>query len=299
MSITESMAILVVLTGTMALEAGTPSVVAPGAQVQKPAGGFEFTEGPAADAQGNLYFTDVPTSRIYKWSLEGKLTTFLENTGGANGLFFDKSGNLIACQGDNRQIVSISPDRKIIVLADKYDGKRFNSPNDLWIDPNTGGIYFTDPRYGNRDGMEQGGEYVYYLTPDRQRVIRVVEDMTRPNGLIGTADGRKLYIADQGAGRTFVYTINKDGTLADKKLFAPEGSDGMTIDNEGHVYLTTDTVVVYDRDGQKVEEIKVPEPPSNVSFGGKDRKVLYITARTSLYSVVMRVRGVREAVMTK
>jgi gluconolactonase len=277
-----------------------PSVVAPGAQVQKLAGGLGFTEGPAADAQGNLYFSDIPNSRVYKWSLEGKLSTFLENTGGANGLFFDKSGNLCACQqnGDHN-LISISADGKIAVLADKYNDKKFNSLNDLWIDPNSGGIYFTDPRYGNRDGMEQGGEHVYYLTPDRKKVIRVIDDMTRPNGLIGTPDSKKLYVADHGGGKTFVYTINKDGTLTDKKLFAPEGSDGMTIDNEGNIYLTTNVVAVYDKDGRKIEEIKIPEGPANVSFGGKDRKTLFITARTSLYSVVMRVQGVKEAVQYK
>jgi gluconolactonase len=289
----------IVAAATISCSAQGPSVMAPGAEVQKVAGGFGFAEGPAVDAEGNLYFTDIPNNRIHRWSLEGKLSTFLENTGGANGLFFDKAGNLCACQGNGRQLVSILPDGKVTVLADKYDDKKFNSLNDLWIDPNSGGIYFTDPRYGNRDGMEQDGEHVYYLTPDRKKVIRVVDDMTRPNGLIGTPDGKKLYIGDHGAGKTFIYTINKDGTLADKKLFAPEGSDGMTIDSEGNIYLTTNVVAVYDRDGKKIEEIKVPEQPSNVTFGGQDRKTLFITARTSLYSVAMRVQGVKEAVMTK
>lgn len=284
-----TMTILIAVIVTVAYGAQAVSVVAAGAQVQKLAGGFGFVEGPAADAQGNLYFSDITNSRIHKWSLEGKLSTFLENTGGANGLFFDKLGNLCACQqnGDHN-LVSIAPDGKITVLADKYNQRKFNSLNDLWIDPNTGGIYFTDPRYGNRDGMEQGGEHVYYLTPDRKKVIRVVDDMTRPNGLIGTPDSKKLYIADHGGGKTFVYTINKDGTLTDKKLFAPEGSDGMTIDNEGNIYLTTTLVAVYSKDGKKIEEIKVPEQPANVSFGGKDRKTLFITARTSLYSQIGR-----------
>jgi gluconolactonase len=292
-------AILIVIIVTTSCGAQPPSVVAPGAEVRKLAGGFGFTEGPAADAEGNLYFTDIPNGRIHVWSLEGKLSTFLDNTGGANGLFFDKAGNLCACQGDGRQIVSISRDGKITVLADKYNDKKFNSPNDLWIDPNTGGIYFTDPCYGNRANLEQGGEHVYYLTPDRKKVIRVIDDLTRPNGVIGTPDGKKLYVADHGGGKTFVYRINKDGILADKKLFAPEGSDGMTVDNEGNLYLTTKVVAVYDKDGKKLEEIKVPEEPANVSFGGKDRKTLFITARTSLYSVVTRVQGVKEAVMAK
>jgi gluconolactonase len=267
------------------------SVVAEGAKVEKLAGDFKFTEGPASDAKGNIYFSDIPNNRIHKWSLDGKLSTFRENSGGANGLFVDKKGNLLACEGGGRRLVSIDPKGNVTILADKYQGKRFNSLNDIWIDPK-GGIYFTDPRYGPRDDMEQDGEHVYYLTPDRKNIIRVVNDMVRPNGLVGTADGKLLYIADHGGNKTFVYTINKDGTLSNKKLFAPEGSDGMTIDNEGNVYLTTKVVAVYNSKGQKTETIEVPEGPANVCFGGKDKKTLFITARSSLYSLQMRVKGI-------
>ena len=272
---------------------GQGTVTAPGAEVEKLAGGFGFTEGPAADAQGNIFFTDIPNNRILKWSLDGKLTTFRENSGGANGLYFDKDGNLLACEGGGRRLISINPEGKVTVLADSYQDKKFNSLNDLWIDPN-GGIYFTDPRYGNRDNMEQDGEHVYYLSPDRKNLIRVIDDMVRPNGLIGTPDGKLLYVADHGDRKTFVYTINQDGTLSNKKLFASEGSDGMTIDNEGNVYLTTNAVLVYNPEGQKIETIKVPEWPANVTFGGKDNQTLFITARTSLYAVKMRVKGAKQ-----
>ena len=265
-------------------------IVASNAKVEKLAGGFEFTEGPAVDAEGNIFFTDIPNNRIHKWSLAGKLSTFRENSGGANGLFFDKNGNLLACEGGNRRLVSIDPQGKVTVLADKYDNKKLNSPNDLWPDLK-GGIYFTDPRYGNRDNLEQDGEHVYYLTPDRKKLIRVIDDMVRPNGLIGTPDGRLLYVTDPGDKQTFVYTINADGTLSNKKLFAPEGSDGMTIDNEGNVYLTVDAVHVYNSTGNLIETIEIPERPANVCFGGKDKQTLFITARTSLYSVKMMVKG--------
>lgn len=268
-----------------------PGIPAPGASVEKLAGGFSFTEGPAADAEGNIYFSDIPNNRIHKWSLDGRLSTFRENSGGANGLFFDRNGSLLACEGGGRRLVSISPTGAVTVLADSFKGKRFNSLNDLWIDPE-GGVYFSDPRYGGRDGMEQDGEHVYYLSPDREKLIRVIDDMVRPNGLIGTRDGKLLYVTDHGGGKTFVYTINKDGTLSDKKLFAPEGSDGMTIDNQGNVYLTTSAVSVYDRRGRKIETIEVPERPSNVTFGGRDKSTLFITARTSLYSIRTKVRGV-------
>ena len=139
--------------------------------------------------------------------------------------------------------------------------------------------------------MEQGGEHVYYLSADRKSIIRVIDDMVRPNGIIGTPDGKLLYVTDHGGKKTFVYTINKDGTLSDKKLVVSEGSDGMTIDNKGNIYLTTNAVLVYNKKGEKIETIEVPEGPANVTFGGKDKKTLFITARTSLYCVRMRVKG--------
>ncbi len=266
-------------------------LIAQDAKVEKLCNDFSFTEGPAADAKGNIYFSDIPNNRIHKWSLDGKLSTFLENSAGSNGLYFDKDGNLLACQGGGRRLVSIDPNGNITTLADRYEGKRFNSLNDLWIDPNSG-VYFTDPRYGrDRDDMEQDGEHVYYLAPDRKKVIRVIDDMVRPNGVIGTADGKSLYVADHAGRKTFVYTINKDGTLSGKKLFAPEGSDGMTIDNQGNIYLTTNLVSVYNSKGKKIQEIKVPQRPANVCFGGTDKQTLFITAQTSLYSVRMRIKG--------
>lgn len=269
------------------------SVVAEGAKVEKLSGGFKFTEGPAADAKGNIFFTDIPNNRIHKWTLEGKLITFKKDSGGANGLFFDKKGNLLVCEGGNRRLVSIGRNGRKKVLADKYDNKPLNSPNDLWPDLK-GGIYFTDPRYGDRTGMEQGGEHVYYLTPDHKKLVRVINDFVQPNGIIGTADGKTLYVADYGGKKTFVYSINEDGTLSNKKLFATEGSDGMAIDNEGNIYLTTKAVSVYNKNGEKIETIEVPEQPTNVCFGGKDKNTLFITAQKSLYSVQMRVSGVKQ-----
>jgi len=266
------------------------SLVAAGAEVKMLVNNFQFTEGPAGDAVGDVYFTDIPNNRIIKWSLDGTPTVFIDNSGGANGLYFDKDGNLLACQGEARRLVSISPKGVVTVLADEYRGKKFNSPNDLWIDPK-GGVYFSDPRYGNREGMEQTGEHVYYLTPDHKTIVRVISDMVRPNGLIGTPDGTTLYVADAGAGKTYAYQINKSGTLTGRRLFASEGSDGMTIDNKGNVYLTGKAVAVYNKNGKKIDEIQVPEEPANVTFAGKDNSTLFITARTSLYAVDMQVKG--------
>ncbi len=281
---------LLLLASTAGYSSAKESVVATGAKVEKLAGGFRFTEGPASDTAGNIFFTDIPNNRIHKWSLDGELSTFRENSGGANGLFFDTKGNLLACEGGGRRLVSINPQGRVKVLADEYQGKKFNSLNDLWIDPK-GGTYFTDPRYGRRDNMEQG-EHVYYLSPDGKEIKRVIDDMVRPNGLIGTSNGKILYVTDAGGGKTYSYSINSDGTLSNKRLFAPQGSDGMTIDNQGNVYLTRGAVAVYNKKGEKIEEIEVPEGPANVCFGGSDKKTLFVTARTSLYSVRMRVSGV-------
>jgi gluconolactonase len=247
-------------------------------------GGFKFTEGPAADVTGNIFFTDIPNNRIHKWSPEGVLSTFRENSGGANGLKFDKLGNLLVCEGGNRRLTSIDPRGRVTVLADKYDDKPLNSPNDLWIDPR-GGVYFTDPRYGNRDDMQQGGEHVYYLAPDRKALLRVISDMTRPNGIVGTPDGKLLYVADHGVNKTFVYAIKPDGTLSGKRLFAPEGFDGMALDAEGNVYLAGRGVSVFSSTGKKLGMMEVPETTSNVCFGGGDRRTLFITAGTSLYTI--------------
>ncbi len=268
----------------------TGDLVAPGAEVEKLAGGFTFTEGPAPTAAGDVYFSDIPNNRIHRWSAAGELGTFREESGGANGLAFDRAGNLVACEGASRRITRIAPDGKVTVLADAYGGHKLNSPNDLWIDPQ-GGIYFTDPRYGEPKGVEQDGFHVYYLPADRKALVRVIGDLVKPNGVLGTPDGKRLYVADHGANQTWVYRILPDGSLADRELAAPEGADGIALDEKGNLYLTTDAVVVYSPAGEKIARIEVPERPSNLKFGGKDRRTLFITARTGFYSLRMQVRG--------
>lgn len=266
-------------------------LVAPGAKVQKLAGGFRFTEGPAADADGNIFFSDIPNRRIHKWPADGgKPHTFRENSGGANGLYFDAKGNLVACEGLSRRLTSTSPDGNVTVLADRFDGKKLNSPNDLWIAPG-GGIYFTDPRYGREEGLEQDGFHVYYLPPGGGQLVRVIDDLVKPNGIVGTADGKLIYVADAGDNKTYSYRVSSDGSLIDRKLFAQQGSDGMTLDEHGNLYLTRQAVNVYSPDGEEIDTIEIPERPANVCFGGKDRHTLFITARTSLYSIQMAVRG--------
>ncbi|MGD2093771.1 MAG: SMP-30/gluconolactonase/LRE family protein [Phycisphaerales bacterium] len=278
-------------------DAEKQGIIAPGAKVVKLAGGFKFTEGPAVDAQGNVFFTDQPNNRIHKWSVDGKLSIFHDSPGRANGLYFDKKGNLLACADLNNELWQIDTKGNVMVLIKDYKGNKLNGPNDLWEDPK-GGIYFTDPfykrPYWNRGPMEQDGQHVYYLSPDRKKLIRVTNDLVQPNGIIGTPDGKLLYVADIGDRKTYVYKISSDATLSNKKLFCSMGSDGMSIDNEGNVYLTGRGVTVFNPAGEKIEHIPIEERwTANVCFGGKDRHTLFITAQTSLYSLRMRVKGVR------
>lgn len=265
-------------------------IIKENAKVEQVATGFKFTEGPVNDAKGNIYFTDIPNNHIHKWDIsEKRLSLFLKDSGGANGLWINDEGKILACQGTNRKIVMIDPNTKSsLVLASMYKGKPFNKPNDLWRD-NKGGIYFSDPNY-RKEPLSQDGEHVYYRSA-MGKITRVINDFERPNGVIGTKDGKLLYVTDRNGGKTFVYTINLDGSLSNKKKIADVGSDGMTLDEYGNLYVTTKVIEVYSPLGLKIAEIKVPEAPSNICFGGKEGKTLFITARKSLYSLETNIKG--------
>lgn len=276
-----------------------PSVLAPGVKVERLAGDFAFTEGPTSDRQGNVFFTDQPNDRIMRWSVDGKLTTFMQPSGRANGMYFDAKGNLLACADEKTELRTIARNGKSRVLAKTFEGKPLNGPNDVWTRPG-GGIYFTDPfykrpwwSYGERP---QDSEQVYFLSADGKTLKRVTSDFVKPNGIIGTPDGRTLFVADIGAGRTYAFDIQPDGGLANKRLFCELGSDGMTLDAEGNVYLTGRGVSVFDRNGRKIDQIDVPESwTANVAFGGKDHQTLFITASKGLYAVRLRVKGANAA----
>jgi gluconolactonase len=271
-------------------------IIAPGAKVEKLAGDYRFTEGPAADATGAVYFTDQPNDRILKWSPSGEVATFMQPCGRSNGLCFDKQGNLWACADEKNELWCIDPEGRVTVAVKEYQGKLLNAPNDLWIRPD-GGIYFTDPfykrDYWNRGPMEQDVQGVYFLSPDRKKLTRVADDLATPNGVIGTPDGKTLYVADLRAKKTFAYNIQQDGRLTKKRLFCALGSDGMTIDNRGNVYLTGRGVTVFDKTGRQIENIPVDERwTANVCFGGEDRRTLFITASRGVYGLRMQVHGV-------
>lgn len=272
------------------------SLIAEGATVEKLADGFSFTEGPAADKAGNVYFTDQPNDKIYKWSVGGELSVFHDKTGRANGMYFDKKGNLLTCSDMENEIRSFDTNGSHTILLTGYEGKKLNGPNDLWIHPN-GGIYFTDPLYKRdywtRDpGMQQDGQHLYYLSPDRKTVTRMDEQLEQPNGITGSPDGKLLYVADIRAGKTYAYDIQPDGRLKNKRLFTDMGSDGMTIDEKGNVYLTGKGVTVFNPAGEQIAYIPVDANwTANVCFGGKERKTLFITASQYLYSLRMNVKG--------
>ena len=278
------------------------SLIAPGAEVVKLAGGFGFTEGPTANSKGDVYFVDDTNCKIHVWSVsEKKCSVFIDESAHANGMYFDKNDILYVCEGGTSSVVSYTPDGKRTVIANKFGNRHFNKPNDLWIDPK-GGIYFTDPVYGQNFHNVQGGEHVYYILPDRSKVIRVIEvagrggDFVKPNGIVGTPDGKLLYVADIDGRMVYRYNIQPDGTLTSRHPFAPVAVDGMTLDEKGNVYLTDmgkSDVVIYDPEGKEVFRIKPPEHPANVCFGGKDFKTLFITARTGFYSIEMNVKGAK------
>jgi gluconolactonase len=268
-------------------------VVAPGAKLEKIAGDFAFTEGPTCDRAGNVFFTDQPNNRIMKYGTDGKFYTFLQPCGRANGMYFDAQGNLVACADEHNQVWSIAPDKTVTVLITNYQGKYLNGPNDVWVAPN-GGMYITDPfyqrDYWDHTTMALPNEEVFYLTPDRKTLTLVTHDLKKPNGITGTPDGKKLYVADIGAGQTWRYDIQPDATLANKTFFCPVGSDGMTIDAEGNIYVSGHGVTVFDPAGKQIDHIAVPENwTANLCISGPDRKTLFITASKSFYSIRLRV----------
>ena len=284
----------ILLTG--ALAAQESDIVAEGAVPQKVGSGYSFTEGPAFAKDGSVYFTDQPNDRIHHWDEQEGITLWLEGTERSNGLYFNANNDLVACADEHNRIILFENRDKRKVLLEDYEGKHLNGPNDLWIAPN-GDIYFTDAYYhrpywpeGYSEIQEARG--LYLLTPDGE-VTRLIDDYKQPNGIIGTPDGKRLYVADIEDRKIWRYDILPNGTLENKTYFAPHGSDGMTIDNRGNIYLTMDKVWVYSPGGKLIREIDFLESPSNICFAGKNRDTLFVTARTSVYTLKMNVVGVQ------
>jgi gluconolactonase len=286
--------------------------------------GFSFTEGPAVDKHGNVFFTDQPNDKIYRWdAVSGKITIFLTGTGRSNGMAFDKKGNLIACADMYGELWKIFPDGSHEVLVDNYEGKLLNGPNDVWINPVTGGMYITDPMFPRdywdaNDPRKQGwepthseqastgkGGHVYYLAPGSKKLIRVTTQAdwdadSWPNGVVGTPDGKKLYVNKwyyDNLGGTWVFDINPDGTLSNMKKFIDMGGDGMSMDSRGNIYISNGFgVTAFDPSGNKIFNVPTgPNGGTNNVFAGRDNKLLFITGDADrVTSLKMNVKGVEK-----
>ncbi len=272
------------------------NLIADGAKPKLISKQFSFTEGPAVDKKGNIFFTDQPNDQIWEYDLNGKLSVFLSKTGRSNGLYFDKKGNLIACADEHDQLWSINPKGKIKVLVKNLDGKLLNGPNDLWIDKK-GGIYITDPYYQRdywaRKKPDLDGQKVYYLSKGKKELVLVTANFVQPNGIVGTPDGKYLFVADIGDHKTYKYEIKADGTLTNRQLFTAKGADGITLDDQGNLYLSGNGITVFDPAGKQIEHIDIPEKwTANLCFGGKNGDQLFITASQSIYLLQMKVKGV-------
>ncbi len=272
------------------------SLVAKGAELKLISNQFSFTEGASVDKHGNVFFTDQPNDKIWKYDVQGKLSVFVDKAGRSNGTYFDHNGNLLTCADEKDELWSIDPKGNVTVLLKDFEGYRLNGPNDLWEDLK-GGIYFTDPYYQRpywtRTTPDIKKENVYYLPKGKKQALIVDDDIVKPNGIVGTPDGKFLYVADIGDNKTYKYKINDDGSLSEKQLFCEQGSDGMTLDKKGNVYLTGNGVTIYNPQGEKIESINVPEKwTANLCFSGKKKNILFITASESVYTIEMNVKGV-------
>jgi gluconolactonase len=259
--------------------------------------GFAFTEGPVWHPDGFLLFSDIPANRTYRWAPGGEATVWREPSGNANGLTLDREGRLLACEHGNRRVSRVAAGGEATALAERYEGKRLNSPNDLVV-ARDGAVYFTDPPYGiEPDRREQPCNGVYRLAPDGALAL-VADDFERPNGLAFSPDGATLYIDDSGRRHVRAFDVRPDGSLANSRVLAdmdhpqPGSPDGMKVDQEGHLYVAGATGVwVFEPDGTHLGTIVTPERPANCAWGDADRRTLYITARTSLYRVRAMVPG--------
>lgn len=259
----------------------------------------QFTEGPASDAEGNIYFTDIPANRIYKVDGANRLSVAIEPSQHANGLMVDGAGRLIACEMDGALVARDLASGTRRILTDTHGGKRYNAPNDLVID-RQGGVYFTDPRFRAPQPWPQGKEAFYYRSAD-SKVTQLGSDLPAPNGIILSPDEKSLYVVPSMQKEMMVYPVQTPGRIGQGRVLCalkqPPGSDrgggdGLTIDTQGNLYITSALgIQVFSPQGSLLGIVEFPEQPANVTFGGPGHKTLYVTARTSLYSVPMEATG--------
>lgn len=244
---------------------------------------LKFAEGPAY-LNGDLYFSDIQANKIYLWNKMAGLQVFMENSAGANGLYFDNTGNLIVCQGAGKKIVSVNANLEVTVITDNYGSVPYNEPNDIWISP-SGNIYFTDPVFTGT--LSQPAENVYCVLATTGNVIKVIDDLVKPNGIIGNNTGTKLYVADYGASRIYQYSILPEGTLSGKQLFAEIKADGLSTDNEGNIYAASNGIKVFNSKGQLYSSIQVPGTTTNISIVEETVKIAFITTHSTVYKYII------------
>jgi gluconolactonase len=273
-----------------------PSEIVPaGATAEKVAGNMNFTEGPAWITD-HLIFSDIPANELKRWSEKDGVSTFRSPSENTNGNTVDREGRLISCQHTARRVIRTEPDGSITVLADQYQGKKLNSPNDAVV-KSDGTIYFTDPTYGiDRKLKEQPHNHVFRLNPETKELTAVATDFDQPNGLCFSPDEKRLYVADSGRPHHVrAFDVQPDGTLAHSRVFCtitPGAPDGIRADAQGNLYSTAGNgVQVFSPDAQPLALIPTPESPANCAFGGPDFQTLFMTARTSLYRIHLNVKG--------
>ena len=277
---------------------GIAGVVAPGVVPELVQEGFVFTEGPVGTPDGGLYFSDIRPNRIHYLDPGGKISLVREQTNGANGLALTRDGDLIAAEGEGKRISKRSRDGMVTTVTEGIAGKPFLSPNDVLVDAK-GGIYITDP--GPRPVVPGRTAYVYYLPVGAKEPVVLDDQIARPNGVMLTRDGKTLIVNDTLGPTVYAYDVLPDGGVKKKRTFAqlldiPEGkesgADGMALDREDRLYVTTVAgVQVFDAAGKHLGTIKVPRQPANAGFAGPDKRVLYITAREGLYRINMLAQG--------
>jgi len=277
---------------------GIAGVVAPGVMPELVQEGFVFTEGPVGTPDGGLYFSDIRPNRIHYLDPGGKISLVREQTNGANGLALTRDGDLIAAEGEGKRISKRSRDGMVTTVTEGIAGKPFLSPNDVLVDAK-GGIYITDP--GPRPVVPGRTAYVYYLPVGAKEPVVLDDQIARPNGVMLTRDGKTLIVNDTLGPTVYAYDVLPDGGVKKKRTFAqlldiPEGkesgADGMALDREDRLYVTTVAgVQVFDAAGKHLGTIKVPRQPANAGFAGPDKRVLYITAREGLYRINMLAQG--------
>ena len=282
--------------------------IPPNAHLERLFQGATFSEGPAADAAGNVYFSDCQNNRIYVYNPDsGTTEIWKEPSGRANGMNFDAQGRLVTCcdgkDGGARAVWRYEHDGTVSVLATHYNGKLLNAPNDLCFD-HAGNIYFTDPRYGYQHDVEQDCMAVYRIGTDGS-ITRVIDDAETPNGILLTPDNRTMYLVDNnpnpGGARTLLeYRLEQGGEWRRSRQLhdfgAGRGGDGMVLDIEGNIYLTAGEgdlagVYIFSPDGEQLGFIATGEAPGNCTFGGRDLRTLYITATSSLYAIELAIPG--------